>query len=241
MKGNANKDILRTNRKVKKKMHFALASREFCDETVNRFGMPLEVHLMEKFLSIAAEIALPILEVFVSKMPHRCIVPRPLLNTLVLRERPISKTLETSFRPLGITDILFDLLKKGAWGMSLRFRLTLVTDQTLARHRFAKPIVARCGPLRSTPKGTTFRNGAIFGDCLDGCISSRPLVFQRARRRPGKHFLQEADLFPWHLNLRPENLLGLFIVDRGPRQLTLNVNDRLFPIKRVAYFLLPNP
>jgi hypothetical protein len=122
-----------------------------CDETVNRCGMDLKVVLKGKCLSIAAEIALPILEVFVSKMPHRCVVPRPLLNTSVLRERPISKALETSFWPLGISDMLFGPLKGAAWRRNPRFRLRLFTGQTLARQCLAEPIVIRCGPLRSTP------------------------------------------------------------------------------------------
>ena len=97
-------------------------------------------------------------------------------------------------------------------------------------------------PLRPSSEGAPFKNRAIVGDCLRGRIPPSPLVVQGVRCGPCEQLLQKADLFGQHFNLRPEDLFGLFVMDRSARsQLTFNVNDRLLPIEGFAYFLFQSP
>jgi hypothetical protein len=79
-------------------------------------------------LLYVTKIALPILEMFLSKMPHRRIVPRPLLSSLVLGEQPIAKALETPFRFLGLQDMLFGHLQETGWDRCWQFRPQVLLD-----------------------------------------------------------------------------------------------------------------
>jgi hypothetical protein len=54
---------------------------------------------------------------------------------------------------------------------------------------------------------------------------------------PRKELLEQVDLFGWHLIYCPKNFLGFLVIDSGPRELTLDINDRLLMIKLLAHLL----
>jgi hypothetical protein len=65
---------------------------------MNNPSMLLPMNLSQYiFFLIFTKIALPIFEMFLAEMPDCGVIPRPLLRTLVLWERLVTKALETPF------------------------------------------------------------------------------------------------------------------------------------------------
>jgi hypothetical protein len=96
---------------------------------VNDPSVFLPKHLSKYILLLVfTEIALPIVKMFLSKMPLCCIVPRPLLSMLVLREQLIAKALKTPFWLVGLEDMLFSHLQETVWSGGWQFGLQVLLD-----------------------------------------------------------------------------------------------------------------
>jgi hypothetical protein len=123
-----------------------------------------------------------------------------------------------------------------ACGEERASRLAIFIGNILASGRlFVVEPIARHYSLEPFAQRASFENEAILNDHLRGCIPSRPFLFKGVGGWPREELLEQVDLFGWHLIFGLENFLCFLVIDRGLRELTVDINNGLLAIEFLAH------